>query len=106
MGSSLAVSRLGTAEDNDALDAIKCSSLEWLLKHEEHFGDALICSNILLRQFLLNEHEDMIDIATNFLSKYLLEDVVDRAGQARLQGLEDEFADAIDSAMPTPSREI
>lgn len=108
--SSLTVSRLGRTEDSDTLDDIKCSSLYWLLQYEEHLGDALICANILLRQFLLSEHEDKIDVATEFVSKYLLEDLVDRAGQTLPPGLQDEFfettSDSTHATVPNPRRSM
>lgn len=96
--SSLALSGLGSADDSDSLDTIKCNSLQWLLQHEEHFGDALICSNILLRQFLLNEQQDMIEASTKLLSDYLPEDLVDRAGQSLPPEMDDDEADGNVSA--------
>jgi Nuclear pore protein 84 / 107 len=96
--SSLAMSRFGTG-DGDSLDAIKCNSLQWLLQHQEHFGDALICSNILLRQFFLNQHEDKIEAAAKFLRDYLPQDLVDRAGQTLPPGMEDDL-----SISPNPIR--
>jgi hypothetical protein len=62
--------------DSDSLDAIKCGSLQWLLQDDKHLGDALICSNMLLRQFLLDEDDDKMDIAMSFLNESLPEDLL------------------------------
>lgn len=64
------------------MDKIKCDSLQWLLHHDEHMGDALICANILLRDFLLNEKEDKTHAATIFMSTHLPENFIDLANQS------------------------
>jgi hypothetical protein len=53
------------------LDEIKLNSIEWLLQDEQHLGDALICSNIYMRELLLEEEEDKMDLAMHFFSEYL-----------------------------------
>ncbi|KAG7369303.1 nuclear pore protein 84 / 107 [Nitzschia inconspicua] len=58
------------------LDHIKCNSIQWLLQRDEHFGDALICSNIYMRQLLLDDDDDKIDVAMDFLDSYLPSDLV------------------------------
>ncbi|KAL3921809.1 MAG: hypothetical protein SGILL_002553 [Bacillariaceae sp.] len=78
----LAMHDLGGERDED-MDGIKFNSLEWLLENEKHLGDALICSNIFMRELLLAEDEDKMDSAMRFLS--------DRS----LQGLADEVADIV-----------
>eukprot|EP00531_Pseudo-nitzschia_arenysensis_P017160 CAMPEP_0116140556 /NCGR_PEP_ID=MMETSP0329-20121206/13915_1 /TAXON_ID=697910 /ORGANISM="Pseudo-nitzschia arenysensis, Strain B593" /LENGTH=1141 /DNA_ID=CAMNT_0003635687 /DNA_START=75 /DNA_END=3500 /DNA_ORIENTATION=+ len=61
------------ATGGDDVDAIKCNSLQWLLHNDEHLEDALICANILLREFFLNEQEDKTGVAMTFLKDYLPE---------------------------------
>jgi hypothetical protein len=73
----------------ETLDVTKCDSLWWLLQHEEHLGDALICANILLRDFLLDEDGDKMDIAMKFVNEYLRQDLLDHAGETLPPGLED-----------------
>ncbi len=58
----------------DDVDSLKCKSLKWLLRKEEHLEDALICANILLREFFLDEEEDKTSVAMTFLNDYLPED--------------------------------
>ena len=75
--------------DSDSLDAIKCGSLQWLLQDDKHLGDALICSNMLLRQFLLDEDDDKMDIAMSFLNDSLPEDLLDQV-YIKLSGDDDD----------------
>jgi hypothetical protein len=62
-----------------ASDDIKCLSIQWLLYDEHHAGEALICSNILLRELFLENDDDKIEAAIGFVDDYLPEDLVDRA---------------------------
>jgi hypothetical protein len=66
-----------TLTGGDDVDAIKCNSLQWLLHKDEHLEDALICANILLREFFLNEEEDKTSVAVTLLNDYLPEDFLD-----------------------------
>jgi len=83
---------------NESLDAVKCNSLEWLLQYEEHFGDALICTNILLRDFLLNEDEDKMDVAMDLINHILPEDFVDRAVQTLPEDMEQDHVSRVNDA--------
>ena len=65
------------ATKGDEIDAIKCNSLQWLLQKDEHLEDALICANILLREFFLDEQEDKTGVAMAFLSNYLPQDFLE-----------------------------
>jgi hypothetical protein len=65
---------LSSSTDNDEN---KCKSLQWLLQSDEHLGDALICANLLLRDFFLNEQEDKMETAMVFVEDYLPEDLVE-----------------------------
>ncbi len=64
-----------------APDDIKCQSIRWLLYDENHTGEALVCSNILLRGFFLEEEDDKMDMATSLVEDYLPEDLLERADQ-------------------------
>jgi hypothetical protein len=69
-------------EEQDASDRKKCKSMQWLLQYEEHFGDALVCANMLLREFFLQEADDnKLDAAMEFVHDHLPEDLVETAGQ-------------------------
>ena len=61
-------------------DATKCKSLQWLLEYDEHIGDALICANMLLRDFFLNSEDDKLGSASELVGDFLPQDLVDRAG--------------------------
>ena len=67
--------------DDDDDDETKSQSIQWLLQNEDHYGDALICSNILLRDFFLNLEEDKMETAMLFVEEHLPEDLIERAGQ-------------------------
>lgn len=62
-------------------DETKCKSIGWLLQREEHFGDALICANMLLRGFFLDEHDEKMETAMLFVQEYLPQNLLERAGQ-------------------------
>jgi hypothetical protein len=64
-------------------DDTKCQSIQWLLHHDEHYGDALICSNILLRDFFLNEQDDKMETAMIFVEEHLPDELLERAGQLK-----------------------
>jgi hypothetical protein len=71
-------------EDDDEVsrsDVQKCHALQWLLQYEEHLGDGLICSNMLLRDFFLSQEDDRIASAIVLVEEYLTDDFLDRAGQ-------------------------
>ena len=72
--------RLSLADKN-LDDTAKCKSIQWLLHHDEHWGDALICSNILLREFFLNKDDDKMETAMFFVEEFLPEDFTEQAGQ-------------------------
>jgi hypothetical protein len=75
------VVRLLLAEQ-DASDRKKWKSVQWLLQYEEHFGDALICANMLLREFFLQDADDnKLDAAMEFVQDHLPEDLVETAGR-------------------------
>jgi hypothetical protein len=57
------------------LDVRKMNSLSWLYFRPEHIGDALICCNTLLRQFLL---EDKFNAALMLLEQVRRDFVVDK----------------------------
>lgn len=73
----LSFSAPAPATGGDDMDAIKCNSLQWLLQRDEHLEDALVCANILLREFLMNEEEDKTTVAMAFMNDYLPEDFLD-----------------------------
>jgi len=70
-----------TNNDND-MDTFKCKSLWWLLQKEEHLADAVVCANILLREFFRNEEEDKTMAAMTFLNEYLPEGFLDLVSTA------------------------
>lgn len=63
----------------DASDDMKCRSIRWLLYDENHAGEALICSNILLRELFLENDDEKIEVAMSLVEDNLPEDLVDRA---------------------------
>ena len=69
------VVRLALSCDSD--DETKCHSIEWLL--QDHYGEALICTNILLRDFFMNEMEDKMEAAMHFVDDYLPSDLLESA---------------------------
>lgn len=77
---ALSADNYGDTDDAATVDEIKCSSLEWLLQHEEHYGDALICANMLLRDFLLDKEQDKMEIASFFMQG-LPPNLVEEAGE-------------------------
>jgi hypothetical protein len=64
------------------MDAFKCKSLWWLLQKEEHLADAVVCANILLREFFRNEEEDKTMAAMTLLNEYLPEGFLDLVSTA------------------------
>eukprot|EP00536_Pseudo-nitzschia_multiseries_P018541 jgi/Psemu1/328864/estExt_fgenesh1_pg.C_26840002 len=74
---SLSAPATATAASADDMDAIKSSSLRWLLHKGEFAGDALVCANILLREFFLDEEEDKTHAAEVFLKEYLPGDLLE-----------------------------
>jgi hypothetical protein len=64
---ALSADTYGDSDDPAVVDQIKCDSLKWLLQHEEHFGDALICANMLIRDFLNDNKYDKMEVAMEFL---------------------------------------
>ena len=69
-------------EEHDATDRKKCKSMQWLLQNEEHLGDALICANMLLREFFLQEAgKNKLEAAMIFVEDHLPEGLVESAGQ-------------------------
>ncbi|VEU36160.1 unnamed protein product [Pseudo-nitzschia multistriata] len=74
----LSLSAPSSASGTDDMDAIKCNSLQWLLQKDEHSPDALVCANILLRDFFLDEEEDKTHAAGAFVRDYLPGDLLDR----------------------------
>ena len=73
-------------------DLQKMHSIQWLCMYNEHFADALVCVNMLLRQFLLQvdqenndgEIRDWVDdvklrAAMIFKNKFLSHDFIDKA---------------------------
>jgi hypothetical protein len=79
--SSATETELYDDDDDDDEDERKCRSMEWLLYSDEHMGDALICANILLRDFFLNEQDDKMEAAMALVADVMPEDLCDRAGQ-------------------------
>jgi len=69
-------------ENEEVMDKIKCNSLQWMLHQDGHMGDALICANILLRDFLLNEEEDKTYVAMNFMNECLPESFLELVSQS------------------------
>ena len=78
----------GTQEEDDEEDDITSTtravqSLQWLLHEDHHMGDALICVNLLLRQWFVDDtsDEDRLDDATTLVSSssFLPSDLTDRA---------------------------
>jgi hypothetical protein len=63
-------------KDENLLDRIKCDSFQWLLQHDEHLEDALICANIFMRELLLAE--DKMELAMHFIDNDLPSDLVAR----------------------------
>jgi len=72
----------GVEENEEAMDEMKCNSLQWMLHQDGHMGDALICANILLRDFLLNEEEDKTYAAMNFMNECLPENFLELVSQS------------------------
>ena len=62
-----------------ASDESKCQSLQWLLMEENHAGEALVCSNILLREFFLDQDDEKMDVAMQLVEDHLPADLVERA---------------------------
>eukprot|EP00980_Cylindrotheca_fusiformis_P017168 scaffold5281_cov127-Cylindrotheca_fusiformis.AAC.17 len=77
------VVQLSISQSNNQDEETKCKSIGWLLQQDGHFGDALICANIVLRGFFLDEHDEKMETATIFVQDYLPEDLLERAGQPR-----------------------
>jgi len=75
----LSLSAPTTAASADDMDVIKSSSLRWLLHKDEFSGDALICANMLLREFFLEEEEDKTHAAEIFLKEYLPDNLLEMA---------------------------
>jgi hypothetical protein len=69
------VVRLALSSDID--DEAKCNSIQWLL--HDQFGEALVCANILLRDFFTNIEEDKMEAAMIFVEEYLPNDLLDTA---------------------------
>lgn len=65
---------LSEGDDSNRADERKMKAIMWLCYHEEHMGDALVCANSLLRQFVLNSK---LKCAFAFLEKFLPENVVE-----------------------------
>jgi hypothetical protein len=59
-----------------APDDIKIQSLRWLLIDDAHAEEAIICSNLLLRQFFLEEEDDRLDFAMDLVDETLPEKLV------------------------------
>ena len=76
-------------EGNDVSDEEKCSAIEWMLQYDEHLGDALICANMLLRDFFLSEDDDKISSAILLVEEYLPGDLLDRAGEDHVEKASD-----------------
>mmetsp|Transcript_18354 Transcript_18354/g.52428 ORF Transcript_18354/g.52428 Transcript_18354/m.52428 type:complete len:1000 (+) Transcript_18354:175-3174(+) len=72
-------------DDNDASmmmnDVTKSRSIEWLLQYEEHYGDALICANMLLREFFMHRDDDKMESASIFVEQHLPNDLLEKAGE-------------------------
>lgn len=73
-------------------DLIKIHSVHWLCIHDEHYADALVCTNMLLRQLFLHADEDAkedeigdwsndvkLRTAKIFVSKLLPHDLMQKA---------------------------
>jgi hypothetical protein len=67
-------------EDEERTDSKKMKAIAWLLQYDEHLGDALICANMLLRDFFLNEQDDKMASAMVLVQHYLPGDLLDQAG--------------------------
>jgi len=72
-------------------DARMMRSVLWLCHHPEHAPDALVCTNMLLRRFLLSADASNRDLRAPkvFMEKILPKDLVDAAVE-RCRGEEDE----------------
>lgn len=70
-----------------APDDIKIHSLRWLLMDETHAEEAIICSNLLLRQFFLDKEDDKLDLAMDLVNDTLPENLVVgcRSANARVE---------------------
>ena len=72
-------------EENYISDVEKCRAIQWLLQYDEHLGDALICANMLLRDFFLSQADDKIESAILLVEEYLPRDLLDRAGEDNVE---------------------
>ena len=73
-----------------APDEIKIQSLRWLLLNDDTYADeAILCSNILLRQFFMEEEDDRLDLAMALVDETLPETLVARcqSSSARVEHL-------------------
>lgn len=59
-----------------APDHVKVQSLNWLLMDEAHAEEAIICSNLLLRQLFMYEDDDKLDLAMQVVEDVLPEKLV------------------------------
>jgi nuclear pore complex protein Nup107 len=69
-------------------------SISWLCHSESHLGDALVCTNMLLRKFFLAE-DDQLPMALVFLDQYLPPQVTEFANVTDPLQDEDEAVDAL-----------
>mmetsp|Transcript_5777 Transcript_5777/g.14091 ORF Transcript_5777/g.14091 Transcript_5777/m.14091 type:complete len:1118 (+) Transcript_5777:118-3471(+) len=86
---ALCTETYGDSDDPAEVDRIKSDSLQWLLRHDEHLGDALICANMLIRDFLNDKEHDKMDVAMAFLQT-LPDFIGDQAGEIQPRYLEQE----------------
>eukprot|EP00934_Nitzschia_sp_Nitz4_P003217 Nitzschia sp. Nitz4//scaffold15_size197535//127748//130735//NITZ4_001591-RA/size197535-processed-gene-0.82-mRNA-1//-1//CDS//3329537754//3207//frame0 len=71
-----------TLGSTKASDELKFHAIQWLLYQEAHAGDALICANILLRDFFDNNEDDKLETAMTFLENHLPDELEERASQS------------------------
>ena len=70
-------------------------SISWLCNFDEHLGDALVCTNMLLRNFL-SARDDQVSRALSFIDQYLPKRVVEfvnsSTDSSEDEGMENGFA--------------
>lgn len=77
------VVRLSIRQYSKRDEETECKSIGWLLQQDGHLGDALICANMVLRGFFLDEQDEKMETAMIFVQDYLPEDLLERAGQTQ-----------------------
>jgi hypothetical protein len=77
------VVRLSIRHHGNHDEETECKSIGWLLQQDGHLGDALICANMVLRGFFLDEQDEKMEAAMIFVQDYLPEDLLERAGQTQ-----------------------